>query len=392
MENVGGVQEKVDSTPDFNVFVGAETGILKGINLNQKAVIHKNVHNLKTLDRDYEITAMAWGNQDQTEVLIGSRNKTVQVFDTEDKAFVSSRQINAGDGPIVSLARWNGITLTAVKSGQVTIWKNNEPVEINALKTGETLSRMRQSPVSPNVISTGGKENELQLWDLEKPDEPTFKAKNVKPDMIQLRVPVWVTDMAFLQDHHSVAISTRYKNIRLYDPGRQRRPTMDFEWGDYPLSCISSVPNSTSQLMVGTAHGRMGLFDLRGKRPELPLYVFKGFAGAVRDIVVHPEQPLVFTASMDRFLRVHHLKSSKLLFNEYLKSRLNCLLVKDDITNTDFIPIVKPVPEKRKKTQEEAQETIDIDDDKVSSKPKVIRPDADWAALTLSIARCLLLL
>ena len=69
--------------------------------------------------------------------------------------------------------------MTALKSGQVTVWDADNPVEINAMKTGETLARMRQSPVSRNVIATGGKENELQLFDLEKPETPFFRAKNV---------------------------------------------------------------------------------------------------------------------------------------------------------------------------------------------------------------------
>lgn len=34
----------------------------------------------------------------------------------------------------------------------------------------------------------------------------------VKPDMLELRVPVWLTDIAFLGDQRSVAISSRHKH------------------------------------------------------------------------------------------------------------------------------------------------------------------------------------
>lgn len=44
------------------------------------------------------------------------------------------------------------------------------------------------------------------------------------------------------------------------------------------------------------------------------MHVYKGFAGAVRDCIVHPKQPLVFSVSLDRFLRVHSLTSRKLVF------------------------------------------------------------------------------
>lgn len=39
-----------------------------GINLNQRAVIHKNLHKIQALDRAQEITSMAWGNEQESEV------------------------------------------------------------------------------------------------------------------------------------------------------------------------------------------------------------------------------------------------------------------------------------------------------------------------------------
>ncbi|XP_045102755.1 WD repeat-containing protein 74-like [Portunus trituberculatus] len=362
---------------DFNVYVGTETGILKGINLNQKAVIHKNFHKIQALDREQEITSVAWGNEEENEVLMGLRNQTVKVFDTEAKAFVSSRKINVGEGPIVSLGRMDGITITAMKSGQVTLWQSGNNVEINALGKGEFLTRMRQDPTSPSMIATGGKESDLHLWDFSKPEEAIFTAKNVKPDMLELRVPVWITDISYLGDHHSIAISSRHKHIRLYDPKRQRRPTISFEWEDSPLTCISAVPSSNGQVVVGTAHGRLGLFDLRGRKPEEPVHVYKGFAGAVRDVVVHPKQPLVFSVSLDRFLRVHNLASRKLVFKEYLKSRLNCLLVRENLEEMDFIKGANTA--KRKMPNQEAKPEAKI---KVS-KPNNKVTDAEWDSLTI---------
>jgi hypothetical protein len=66
-------------------------------------------------------------------------------------------------------------------------------------------------------IATGGKENRLQLWDVCRPDaSPVFAAKNVKPDTLQLRVPVWVTDICFPDalSPSSVATVSRYGHIR----------------------------------------------------------------------------------------------------------------------------------------------------------------------------------
>jgi len=321
--------------------------------LNPKAVIHKNFHKVKALERDHEITCMAWGDEDQNEIIMGLRNQSVNLFDTESKSFVSSREALAGEGPIISLGRRDGVLMTAVKSGEVTLWRGEEDnVQINALQGGEFLCKMRQHPTERNIFATGGKESDLTLWDFERPGEAKFKARNVKPDMLQLRIPVWVTDIAFLKDHKAIAVTSRHKHVRLYDPDRQRRPIINFEYEDSPLTCLSLVPGQSNQIVVGTAHGRMARFDLRGNKTMEPLNIFKGFAGAVREVVAHPTLPLLFSVSLDRYLRVHHLESSKIWYREYLKSRLNSVLVTKDLELSDVEP-PKPKPLRYKKEVKE---------------------------------------
>ena len=38
---------------------------------------------------------------------------------------------------------------------------------------------MRQDAENPHIVATGGKENDLKIWNLNMPDEPIFRAKNV---------------------------------------------------------------------------------------------------------------------------------------------------------------------------------------------------------------------
>lgn len=63
---------------DFNVYVGAETGILKGVNVNNKGNIMKNFHNLKSLEKQFEITCCSFGDG-EGEILMGLRNQSVKV-------------------------------------------------------------------------------------------------------------------------------------------------------------------------------------------------------------------------------------------------------------------------------------------------------------------------
>ena len=41
------------------------------------------------------------------------------------------------------------------------------------------VKKMCQCPQDSNIFATGGDENDLRLWDLNYPEEPVFRAKNV---------------------------------------------------------------------------------------------------------------------------------------------------------------------------------------------------------------------
>ena len=45
---------------------------------------------------------------------------------------------------------------------------------------------MQQNMEQPHLVATGGKENDLKIWDLQSPEQPIFKAKNVC--MVQSRI------------------------------------------------------------------------------------------------------------------------------------------------------------------------------------------------------------
>ena len=57
-----------------------------------------------------------------------------------------------------------------------------------SMKIGRQLCRMRQSAINCNLVATGGKENDLQVWDVMNLQNPVanFMAKNVKPDKLQV--------------------------------------------------------------------------------------------------------------------------------------------------------------------------------------------------------------
>ncbi len=118
---------------------------------------------------------------------------------------------------------------------------------------GRKLCRMRQAPSDRAIIATGGKENDLQIWDLRRPDAPKFRARNVRPDFLELRVPVWISDLCFPDalSPEVVAVASRHGHVRLYDARVQdrRRPVGELEFPEEALTAMAPTSN-TNQVRV----------------------------------------------------------------------------------------------------------------------------------------------
>ncbi|XP_032939493.1 WD repeat-containing protein 74 isoform X1 [Catharus ustulatus] len=328
-----------------HVWVGAETGALKGVNLQRKEAT--NHVGGSGLSRGRGVSALTWGDPAQTELLVGSLDRSVSVFSTEKGKFTGERLCPGGDGAFCGLGVLGSSIVTAVESGLVRVWGEHEAEEpLQELQAGPGLCRMRQDPTRPHLVGTGGKENGLKVWDLQRPQEPLFRAKNVRNDWLDLRVPVWERDLQFLPGSQRVVTCTGHGQVRLYDPSTpQRRPVLDAAVGEAPLTALALIPGDTS-VVVGSARGDVAVIDLRKGRV---LRALKGFAGGVRGLQCHPRLPLVASVGLDRFLRVHQLRDGRLRDKVYLKSRLTCVLLS---THLDWEAQEEPPPQKEVKDEE----------------------------------------
>ena len=227
----------------------------------------------------------------------------------------------------------------------------------DSLEEGRELCRMRQSPAERSLVATGGKENDLQLWDLNRTDVgPKFRARNVKNNFLDIRVPVWISDICFPDalSPASVCTVSRHSHVRLYDTregGKQRRPVRELEFPDESLAAVSATSDG-SQILVGSARGRLALFDFRNGRGEKGLVrKYKGFVGGVRSLDAMRDGPHFAAVGLDRFLRVYDVNAKAPVQRMYLKSRLNCVLLAGnfDPNKTDS---------ERQKAQEEEEPEI----------------------------------
>ncbi|XP_072247963.1 WD repeat-containing protein 74 [Leuresthes tenuis] len=307
-----------------SVWLGSETGILKGVSLTRKQAF--NFCNTSHLSRDQEVRALSWADPAESELLVGSVDGTVKTFSTEKGAFTDARSCgDPAEGCFSGLAALSGSAIiTCVESGTLRVWREDSREPVTELHAGTNVCRMRQSPVHPHKVATGGKENGLKIWDLERPEKPLFTAKNLRDDWLDLRRPHWVRDMAFIPDSDKVVTCTGYHQVHVFDPSTpQRRPVLEAEYGEFPLTALS-LPAAGSSVVVGNTQGQIAVLDLR---KGLVRGVLKGLAGGVRGLQCHPSQPLVASCGLDRFLRIHSLEDRRLQHKVYLKSRLNCLLL-----------------------------------------------------------------
>ncbi|XP_059574483.1 WD repeat-containing protein 74 [Alligator mississippiensis] len=329
-----------------HVWVGAETGILKGVNLQKKQATNYTASG--ALRRDEGVCAMCWGDPLESEILVGCLDRSVKLFSTEKGKFTESRLCPGGEGPFRGLAVQDGSLITCVESGLLKVW-HEDSSEAAELQVGPGVCRMRQNPARPQCVGTGGKENALKVWDLQQPQEPIFRAKNVRHDWLNLRVPVWDRDLQFLPGSEKIITCTGHHQVRVYDPSSpQRRPVLEVTYGEHPLTALSLAPGANS-VVVGSARGDVAVIDLRQGRL---LKCLKGFAGAVRGVQCHPTRPLVASCGLDRFLRLHGLDDKRLQHKVYLKSQLNCLL----LTSREAWEDEDPDPAKAEEVKEEEDE------------------------------------
>ncbi|XP_014670024.1 PREDICTED: WD repeat-containing protein 74-like [Priapulus caudatus] len=347
----------------YNVFVGAATGLLKGVNFTQQKVDNLNtVQNLGNA-KEQEIEVMCWGDSEQSQICFGSKNRMVKCWDSEHRSFTNILEAKGGTGAMRGLAKLDNNIITCVESGQVTVWDTAlEEVEKVKFEVGGDVCKMRHNAHQSNQIATGGKENELKIWDLTNSSVPLFTAKNVPHDFLNLRVPVWITDMQFVPDSEKIITCTGYHQVRMYDPSTpQRRPVINVEFDEYPIVSMSLTANGSS-VVVGNARGNMALVDLRHTGRVVQQY--KGaIAGSLRCVHCHPTEPLVASCGLDRFLRIHDVNTKKLLHKVYLKSKLNCLLF-SSAADRDTVDELEPsaIGEAKPVTQAEVSNEVDDDD------------------------------
>uniref|UniRef100_A0A5S6R1D2 WD_REPEATS_REGION domain-containing protein n=1 Tax=Trichuris muris TaxID=70415 RepID=A0A5S6R1D2_TRIMR len=316
----------------MDAFVSTESGLLKGIHFRTSS--SHNCNDIDAAQRSQQIVRMCWMDE---ELLCAVADGFLSAYDIRG---CRHRRLfcipNGQEGSVKGLATMdNGKVITCVETGELCVWDITGE-QCQAINANPNISRMRQSPKRQEMVAAGGKENDLKLWDLESGGIPVFTARNVRCDYLDLRVPVWIRDIAFL-DEHLISTCTAYGQVRTYDirSGR-RRPVIDFSWDDCTSFTVMAA-RGNNQVVAGCTRAKLGLFDIRGKKHLV--HVFKGHAGGVTGVMCHAKHPYVVSSSVDRFVRLYNMETKALLHKVYCKSRLtDVIFAQKETFETSYKP------------------------------------------------------
>lgn len=335
----------------------------------------KNTNAVNTLKpKSDEITSMCWATQDQTELLTAQMDRNLKLYDSINNTYTSLFKLNGGNGTVRGIHATNsGSIVSAVESGELRVWKNSGEM-ISELNAGNNLLVMVGNNATEGQYATGGNENPLKVWDVHV-GQKTFTAKNVRPDNLQLRVPVWDTDIRFIPDSQNIVTTTGKCQIRIYDPRAQRRPVKEMEWLEEPLTAMS-LCHSPMHIVAGNTRGEIGFFDLRNKMHLV--CKLKGFTGSVRGIDAHPSTPYVASCSIDRFVRLHDISTKKLVKKVYCKARLNKILLRSDLSILSKETIKKKELENYEENWRKIEAGGDVDTTDSDDAPSSEDDEALW--------------
>lgn len=310
-----------------------------------------NLEDIQSLTKTSRITTLDYG-ETEDEILIGRIEPVVKVYETPLKSFTSKYTVD--DGPVVGLAKFNGKIVAGLANGKIQIGHKKPKF----LEAGDAMSRMRQCAVDRKLICSGGKErqNNLKVWNLES-NECVFRTKNVPNDFLQLEVPIWDSDFGFI-DANCLSTCSRYGYVRVYDMRKQRRPIHTFT-NDKEQISYTSLALHDNVVFTGTTSGVMYAFDLR--KMKHVLHTYKGFAGSISDIGIDQSGKFLYSASLDRFVRVHCAQSTALQYQCYVKSKATRILLRNSAEVN--IKSEDDEPDAESSNTKVQQKTIDDNDD-----------------------------
>lgn len=231
-----------------------------------------------------------------------------------------------------------------------------KPIQVDLpVEDNKVIASFVSNPFKDGVFAYGGEENDVKIVSFyEKPSakfvktkfNPSiiFSAENVPNDFLDLRVPVSIKHIRFMEENKFITV-TKYGQLRIYDTTIKKRPINDFKIGPKPIMQVTL--NNDNAILSDTTNmiGKYSLTIIDPKatkinsasagelrRPSVKLlgkFNEGGNTGATHAIT-NFEDKYVATGGLDRYLRIFDINTRKLVAKVYLGTQISSIIILTD--------------------------------------------------------------
>lgn len=295
------------------------------------------VHTWGDADRGACVSSMERVEASDSQILITRKNGMIEIVDIDQRDGFSQawqqkvRGVPVSAHAMVDSTRDSFPVSVFMEDGKGIIYDyrnqggDNEPVAEFSCPPSLTCTAHHAGSRRFAVGCQGAELKVYQASDLDgKISSAIFSAKGGKPNSVGLCDRAWNSAVAFnhgQDDGSQIIVGTGYGKMRLYDTKVGRRPQMDIPFKEYRISCL--VPERCgNRWWVGDASGNLQVYDVRAGKYSGAI---KGIGGSIRSLDIHPQESLIASAGLDRFIRVNSISSRTSLVKLYATSQLTAV-------------------------------------------------------------------
>lgn len=192
------------------------------------------------------------------------------------------------------------------------------------------LSNAKTNPFNPHHMVLLAKDTPVRIFDLNKA-EMAFSCRNVQNDYLDLKVPIFDRDVAFL-DPHVFYVSTAYSQIRQYDVRVKKQAVLDYQVTLDKKAPISQIllDHAGTNVIIGNSKGGVYLLDRANLLKNQVNKKVKCGYSSITDMKMHPTQDIMAVSTLDRSVRVFDLEEGTMLRKVFVKQMVTRLLIGGD--------------------------------------------------------------
>lgn len=286
-------------------------------------------------------------------------NGTLCIYRLNDYDLVKDVNL-CGDKPI-SLINYqdHNSVIVAFETNKIFIISLDtfETIQVDLpVKDNKPIVSFVSNPFKSGVFAFGGEENDVKIISLyDNPNNKTFsntkfnptiifEAENVPNDFLDLRVPISIKHIRFMNEHEFITV-TKYGQLRIYNTTIKKKPIHDFKIGPKPIIQVTLTEDNA--ILSDTTHliGKYSLTQIDSKavkiqsasagelrRPSVKLLgkFSEGTNSGATHAIYNYDDKYVGTGGLDRYLRIFDINTRKLIAKVYLGTQISSIIILND--------------------------------------------------------------